>query len=273
MRQTPDNRAWKRLENRLDGRQGVQRTLVARAWIMAASVVLLVGVMIGLMTLTERNNSMTASAQGNLLMEDLDVSDLESPDIPAVRLQQELEKNMWTPISEGKAGRQLVAVHINKSPSRGNKIEGKSTALEVVKWLEGEWIIPQSVHHKSETWSFNGVDEISNAGTPVTSMRMPFITGIQCRGMNCELKMVIDGTGETSRYELLSEKEGLLEFQSYSEEYPQRVIIRKESDDKFLMEISEGQAQDAQILFFKERGFIFKSEPKTKGVKTQIRRT
>ena len=45
LRQQPSGRAWKRLESRLDGSQGVQRTLHTRWWVMAASVLLLVGVM------------------------------------------------------------------------------------------------------------------------------------------------------------------------------------------------------------------------------------
>ena len=76
LRQQPSGRAWKRLESRLDGSQGVQRTLHTRWWIMAASVLLLVGAVIGISLSSERNPTMTAQNEAGafFVSEDLTLS-------------------------------------------------------------------------------------------------------------------------------------------------------------------------------------------------------
>ena len=132
LRQQPSGRAWKRLESRLDGSQGVQRTLHSRWWVMAASVLLLVGAVIGMTLSAEKNSNKTAQNNGEafFVSEDLTYTDTDVQNIAAVQLQKRFDSEDWQPINEGKAGSRLLPVHINKSPSRASNPEPKITMVQ-----------------------------------------------------------------------------------------------------------------------------------------------
>jgi len=323
LRQQPSGRAWKRLESRLDGSQGVQRTLHSRWWLMAASVLLLVGAVAGIMLTTESNNNMTAQnkAGAYFVSEDLTYTDTDVQNIAAVQLQKRLDNADWHPINEGKVGSRLMPVHINKSPSRLNEVEPQiamvqdltspvptsSKELKKMKkqakkeakvakeeaktqkpqvttdapatvttnsgrpggaynnytdymWLNGDWEVQNSTYQISENWTFSGGHELTNSQTRATSKQMPFIIGLQCRRVMCQMKMVIEPTGETEMFDMTDKQSNRFEYWSLGKSYPEVVLIEKSDNDNYTLTISGGQVGTKQKEYFIKSGFIFRRD-------------
>ena len=324
LRQQPSGRAWKRLESRLDGSQGVQRTLHTRWWVMAASVLILVGIVAGIMLTTERRNTMTAQNEAGAFFasEDLTYTDTDVQNIAAVQLQKRIESPDWQPINEGKAGSRLVAVHVNKSPSRTSntepqismvqditsplpptkkelskmkrqaekdarkaakkaKNEGKTNKPTITSdtpkpvttnsgrpggaynnftdymWLVGDWDVKNSPYQISENWTFNGGHELSNSQTKATSAQMPFIIGLQCRRVMCQMKMVTEPSGETEMFDMTDKRSNSFEYWSLGKGFPEVVLINKIDNDSYTLTISGGQVGTKQKEYFKKSGFVF----------------
>lgn len=316
LRQKPSPRAWKRLESRLDGSQGVQRTLHTRWWIMAASVALLVGAIVGLTMISEGANNQTAQMENGgafFVSEDLTYTDTKVQNMPSVQLQKRIDNAEWQPINEGEADRRLVAVHINKSPSRGANAEPQiamiqdittpqrttktkktqvinADAQEEVKinepkttensqalpakrksqqggaynnfsdymWLEGDWKVQKSAYNFTENWLFNGGHELTNSQTPATTARMPFIIGLQCYGVMCNMKMVIDGTGEAQKFEMTDKTRDSWEYWTQGKGYPEVALFEKQNDNNYTLTISGGKVGTAQRKYLTESGFVFR---------------
>lgn len=283
IRRQPSERAWKRLENRLDGSQGVQRTLRTRWWIMAASVLLLVGITAGIILSSEKESSLTAAAEstGQFVSEDLVYTDTKVENIPAVRLQNRIESQTWQPVNEGKSGQRLIAVHVNKSPRHAAQpasqdvIAATESAVAVTAdttvptrqshggarhpfadylWLEGSW---QTQNDIREEWQMHGGYELTNAGSMTDSRAMPFIFGLQCYSQMCDLKMVTDATGATETYELSDKTADEFEFWSTGKAYPETVIIRRVNKNEFVLNIAGSKVSAAQQKYLTANGFVF----------------
>ena len=330
LRQQPSGRAWKRLESRLDGSQGVQRTLRTRWWIMAASVLLLVGALVGITLTTEGSSTMTAQNEAGafFVSEDLTYTDTDVQNIAAVQLQKRIESADWQPINEGKAGSRLVAVHLNKSPSRAANAEpqiamanditspmppskkelkkmkkvakkeakaaekaAKRTPKEATNkpvttttdapktvttnsgrsggahnnytnymWLEGDWDVINSTYEISENWTLSGGHELTNSQTKATSVQMPFIVGLQCGRVMCQMKMVTEPTGETEMFDMTDETDNRIEYWNLNKGYPEVVLIEKTDSNNYTLTISGGQVSTKQKDYFTKSGFIFGSK-------------
>ncbi len=320
LRQQPSGRAWKRLESRLDGSQGVQRTLHTRWWIMAASVLLLVGVMVGITLATERSNNMTAQNKAGafFVSEDLTYTDTDVQNIAAVQLQKRMDSPDWQPINEGEAGSRLVAVHLNKSPRRTAHLEPQVSMIQDVTspvppskkelkkmkkaakkeaerarkeaattqavtnadtpktvitnsgrpggaynnftdymWLNGDWDVKNSPYKISENWTFSGGHELTNSQTMASSAQMPFIIGLQCGRVMCQMKMVTDASGETEMFDMTDRRNGSFEYWSLGKGFPEVVLIKKTDNDNYTLTISGGQAGTRQKEYFTKSGFVF----------------
>ena len=292
--QQPSDRAWKRLENRLDGSSGVQRTLTSRWWLMAASVALMVAVTAGVMLFTENTSQETAQAEGRafFVSEDLEYTDTDVRQYAAVQLQKRLDNNDWQPINEGKVGQRLVAVRVNKSPSRASKpqaadnqgyIAAEAQAVQTApktknaarqntrtgrqkpdayadfKWLPGTWITTVGGQKIVDVWQMHSGAELTNAGSPATAARMPFIVGLQCYGTMCDLKMVINQTGTTQLFALTEKNARTAEFWSEGKGFPETVMLQKVADDTFQIRIEGGKPNSAQRKYLEESGFVFRA--------------
>lgn len=297
LRQQPNEKAWKRLESRLDGSQGVQRTLHTRWWVMAASVLILVGVVAGMMLTTERKNTMTAQNKAGafFVSEDLTYTDTNVQNIAAVQLQKRIESADWQPINEGKAGSRLVAVHVNKSPSRAANVEPQIAMVQDVTspvpsseedinkmnkeakkvtasngragsahnnfsdymWLDGNWEVKNSPYAISENWTFNGGHELTNSQTMATSPQMPFIVGLQCGRVMCQMKMVTEANGQTEMFDMTDKTNNRFEYWSLGKGFPEVVSIEKLDDNNYTLSISGGQVGVKQKVYFTKSGFIF----------------
>jgi len=306
LRQQPSPRAWKRLESRLDGSQGVQRTLHTRWWMMAASVALLAGLVVGITVMTEGTNNQTAQKDSGgafFVSEDLTYTDTDVQNMPSVQLQKRIDNQEWQPINEGKAGSSLVAVHINKSPSRGSNVEpqvamsqdvttplppmqknseqagniqaDQSESPQVVNanrqpgnsgaynsfadymWLQGNWKVQKSAYVFTENWTLNGGQELTNSQTPATTARMPFIIGLQCFRVMCNLKMVIDGSGEAEKFEMTDKTANGWEYWSQGKGFPEVVTLTKQNNSNYTVQLSGGKVGAEQQKYLTESGFVF----------------
>ncbi|MGK0363838.1 MAG: hypothetical protein ACI85O_000892 [Saprospiraceae bacterium] len=313
LRQQPSGRAWKRLESRLDGSQGVQRTLHTRWWVMAASVLLLVSAVMGITLTTERSNTMTAKNEAGAFFasEDLTYTDTDVQNIAAVQLQKRIESADWQPINEGKAGSRLVAVFVNKSPSRTANADPQVSMVQDVTsptppskkerskikeqaekdaktnkpavttdtpkpvttnsgrsggaynnftdymWLDGNWEVKNSPYSISENWTFNGGHELTNSQTMATSAQMPFIIGLQCRRVMCQMKMVTEPSGETEMFDMTDRRNNRFEYWSLGKGYPEVVLIEKLDENNYTLTISGGQVGTKQKEYFTKSGFVF----------------
>lgn len=289
MRQQPSDRAWKRLENRLDGSAGVQRTLTGRWWLMAASVAIMVAATAGLILFTETSSQQTAQANGEtfFVSEDLVQTDTDVQQYAAVQLQKRMESADWQPINEGKAGQKLVAVRVNQSPSRASKPQPQiarakaETTEEVARVapvqqsartggrpkpnayadyqrLPGTWITTTADGEEiTEIWQQHSGMELTNAGSPAVTARMPLIIGLQCYSTMCDLKMVLNQTGATQLYALTEKTENKFEFWSEGKGFPETVTLQFFGEKTARFIIEGGKPGSTQRKYLEDSGFVF----------------
>lgn len=233
LQQMPSDRAWRKLENRLDGRQGVQRTMVARRKLMAVSVLLLLGVMVGLLVFTQRSTTLSAQKDGaTLVAEDLAYTNENVKDIAAFQLQKQFESKDWQPINEGKVGRRLIAVKVNEVHSRASKpsssrerMKKKATDKTGLAWLNA--------------LSFSKNDLIRN---------------FSCRGRDCSLQFQRNVNNTTVAYELTDNTNTKFEFWSTGKSFPEIILLERKGE-KYQIKLSGGTVSQAQKNFFIAKGF------------------
>ena len=127
-------------------------------------------------------------------------------------------------------------------------------------WLDGDWEVQNSAYQLSDKWVFNGGHEFTNSHSVATSAQMPFIIGFQCGRAMCQMKMVMDETGETGLYDMTDTSNNRFEYWNLGKGYPEVVLFENIDNNNYTMTISGGQVGTKQKDYFTKSGFVFRRD-------------
>ena len=239
LEEQPSRRAWQRLEGRLDAQRRPVGLSVHRQLAMVAAMLVFLLVCFTLLLLPRYESPQLVLNEVDAVpLADLGYKNVDQQANKVMEFTRHLPYRNANPIAEGSPAKKLIPAvfaRYQEGNYSGESTVAQPSVFSLFHWLVGDWRAEKNGEISSESWIARDSQSLFGKGFLVKNSDTIFAEQMRIRNVGRKVLFTtsLDLDQNPTHYELVSFSGDRAVFENEKVDFPQQVILKKNSDSAF----------------------------------------